>query len=132
MREVTLPSGATLKVTPSAFAVSKALYQAVLSELKGVPVSASTDHPALFKDLMCTGFSSPAIEACLSECFKKCTYNCGKGDMRIDADTFEPVENRDDYIMVCFEVAKENVFPFLKSLYAEFQRVMKTFESTPK
>jgi hypothetical protein len=120
MKEFKLPSGATLKITPSSFSEAKALYQAVLEELRDLSVDSKTDMAALYKDFFCVGFSSKKIEACLWECFKRCTYNSGKGDLKIDQDTFEPIATRDDYWTVCMEVAKENIHPFLKSLYAEY------------
>jgi len=116
MREVQLPSGATLKITPADFAVAKALFQAVSSELRTVRGNGIDD---ILKDIFCVGVSSSRIESCLWECFKKCMYNGGAGDLKITADTFEPVERRVDYITVCMEVAKENITPFVKSLYAE-------------
>lgn len=131
MKEVKLPSGAILKITPSPFKEAKALYQALLKEARGVAFSTKTDMAALYKELFCAGFSSPEIEKCLWECFKRCTYDSGKGDLRINDETFEPVEARDDYMVVCMEVAKVNVLPFVKSLYAEFQRALSMTESTP-
>ncbi len=131
MRKVTLASGAILTVNASTFAVSKALYQAMLRELKGIQVIGSVEKAQLYKDLFCTGFSSPEIESCLAECFKRCTYNANGVELKIDNDTFEPVERRDDYMAVCMEVAKENVLPFVNSLYAEFVKVMGMTETTP-
>lgn len=129
MREVKLPSGATLKVNPSPFGTSKALYQAVLKEFRSVAFSSKTDMAELFKSLFCIGFSSPEIEACLWECFKRCTYNGGAGDLKIDQDTFEAVERRDDYMVVCSEVAKDNIGPFVKSLFAGYKTFMAMTES---
>lgn len=131
MREVKLPSGATLKVQPSPFAISKALYQALLRELKAVSLKADTDMAMVYKDLFCAGFTSPEVERWLWECFKRCTYNRNGADLKIDESTFEPVECRDDFITICVEVTKENVFPFVKSLYAEFQRIIETKKDTP-
>lgn len=132
MREVKLPSGATLKIQVSPFAISKALYQALLRELKDLPVNTGMEMASIFKDLFCIGFASPAIEACLWECFKRCTYNGGNGDLKIDDQTFEPVERRDDYMKVCVEVARENVIPFAKSLYAEYVSAQAMAENIPK
>lgn len=123
LREVKLPSGATLKLNPSPFAISKALYQAMLKELKDITISDIKDAD-LMKSFFCVGFSSIEIEALIWECFKRCTYNAGNGDLRIDIDTFEPVERRQDYLAVCAEVAKENIDPFARSLYAEYKRYM--------
>lgn len=129
MREIKMPSGATLKVAPSPFAISKALYQALLKEAKGIVISSKTEIPALYKDLFCTALSSPEIEKCLWECMKYCLYDGGKGDLKIGEETFEPIEARDDFMSVCMEVAKENVLPFGKSLYAEYQRILATMPS---
>lgn len=131
MKEVKLPSGAVLKMTPSPFAVSKALYQQLLREAKGLQISSKMEIGSLYKELFCIGLSSEAVEKCLWECFKRCTYNAGNGDLKIDESTFEPVERRDDYLMVCMEVAKENVLPFGKSLYAEYQRILAMIENVP-
>lgn len=131
LREIKLPSGATLKVQPSPFAISKALYQALLKEAKEVPFDTKMEMATLWKNLFCIAFSSPTIEACLQECFKRCTFNGGAGDIKIDENTFEPVERRDDYMKVCVEVAKENVLPFVKSLYAEYQHISAILETTP-
>lgn len=119
-REVKLPSGAVLKVQPAPFAQSKTLYQAILSEMRDVTLSTKLEFSTILKDLFCVGFSSPLIDAALKPCMERCLYN----GMKIAEDTFEPVTARDDYMVVCSEVAKENVFPFVKSLYAEFQRYL--------
>ncbi len=132
MKEVKLPSGAVLKIGNTPFATSKALYQAILKEAKGVAVSSKTELSSLYKDLFCIGFSSPEIEACLWECFKRCTYNAGNGDFRIDESTFEPVAARQDYVAVCVEVAKESVYPFGKDLFAKWSTILATTENAPK
>lgn len=131
MKEVNLPSGAILKITPSPFSIAKALFQALLKEIRDVEVSSKSDIASLYKDLFCIGFSAPEVEKCLWECLKRCTYNSGSGDLRIDEQTFEPLERRDDYLMVCMEVGKENLLPFMKSLYAEFQRTIETMQPNP-
>ncbi len=128
MREVTLPSGATLKIQVSPFTDSKALYQALLTELKAVHISAAVDMAALYKDLFCTGFSSPLIERCLWKCFERCTVE----GLKIDKDTFEAIERRDDYMTVCLEVTKDNVGPFAKSLFAGYSEFLTMTEGTQK
>ncbi len=128
-----MPSGAVLKIQASPFGIAKALYQSLLKELKSLPLTSNTEFATVYKDLFCAGFSSDDIEAKLWKCFERCTYNAGAGDLKIDADTFEAVERRQDYIKVCMEVAKENTFPFVKSLYAEFEAFMaETTPSSPK
>ena len=120
MREVRLPSGALLIVNSAPFADSKALYQALLSETKNVSFSAKSDMGEMLKNFFCAGFSSPLVDRALSRCMERCTVEGSK----IDGDTFEAVERRQDYTIVCAEVAKENVGPFLKSLFADFKKGM--------
>lgn len=121
-KEVTLPSGNKLVIGVPPFAVSKALFQAVCEEAKGVKVEDAAQVENIIKDLMCVGLSSKKIEACLSKCFERVLYN----GLKMDENTFEPVENRADYLQVCYEVAKENILPFTKSLYAEFSHILAT------
>ena len=110
-----LPSGAVLKVTMSDFATSKALYQIIAEELKDVKVNSSQGEQ-FGKDVFCVAISSKKIQAAVWECAKRATYN-GK---RIDADTFEPEEARQDYLAAMFEITRVNTVPFMKDLYAKF------------
>lgn len=121
IKEVKLPSGATLKIGLPPFEVSLALKEAVLEEGRTIAITSKTEMAEVYKDLFCIGFSSKKIKACLWECFKYCQYNNGQsGDLKIDKDTFEPLPAREDYMTVCMEVAKANIHPFVKSLYAEY------------
>ncbi len=120
LKEFPMPSGAVLKVQVGKFAESKALYQAFLEEVKGVQILSSSEIMNVFKDLACIGFSSKKIEAALEACMKSCLYN----DLKIDKNTFENLENREDYMSVCVEVAKENIAPFMKSLFANYKRFL--------
>lgn len=126
-KEITLPSGAVLKLNPAPFEQAKNLYQAILEELKPVSISTSSDVAEVLKNLMCYGFSSKKVEQCLWECMKRCQYNNGKiQDLKVDKDIFNNVEVREDYVPICIEVVKENVGPFVKSLYAEFSKNLGT------
>lgn len=125
MKEVNLPSGAVLKLQVAPFADAKALYQAVLEEVKNVK-KVDVDWASIFIELSCVGFSSKKIESALEQCFKRCLYD----DKKIDKDTFEPVDSRQDYVVVCLAVAKENIMPFMKGLYAEFQQFLAMTEKS--
>lgn len=116
-REVLLPSGSKLEITPAPFKDAKRLYQAVATELLRINIDPEADITHLIKNVICISVASPAIEAALEPCLRRCTYN---GPKITDA-TFETVQAREDYIDVCFEVAKENVGPFTKSLFAQFK-----------
>lgn len=121
MKEVTLPSGATLKITLAPFTQSRDLYQAFLEELKGLKIDPTEEVDASFiKDLGCVALTSKKVETALWTCMQRATYN----DLKITLDTFEPEASRDDYFTVCLEVAKVNIQPFTKSLYAQYGHVL--------
>jgi hypothetical protein len=130
MIEVSLPSGAVLKIGLAPFDDSKNLYQAILEELKGVQISSTREAGDVLKDLACVGLSSKKIESCLWACLKRCTYNDGKGDFIISKETFEPVKAREDYFTVCLAVAKENINPFMKNLFVEYQKILAVLTTT--
>lgn len=117
---IKLPSGAELKITLSDFDVAQELFDAFLEELKSVKLDPLAEVDVnLYKDLFCVGFSSKKIKKCLQECFKRASYN----GMKIDKDTFQPEEARQDYLTVCIEVAKANIMPFMKSLSAQYSEL---------
>lgn len=129
MKEVTLPSGAKLSIYPAPFAAAKGLFQAIMRELRIIQIDENTDFKFLLKDLFTQGFASEELEKNIWQCLQKCLYN----GVRPDADTFEPVEVRQDYLTVCVEVVRENVTPFLKSLlshYEEFLNLEKTIQKS--
>lgn len=131
-KEVKLPSGAVLKLASAPFATSKALYQALLKEMKAVNIGSKGELGDTMKNIMCAGFSSPEVERCLEACMGHCLYDDGKGRCaKIDKDTFEPLAAREDYTSVCIEVAQENVSPFGKSLFALYCQMLASAESTP-
>lgn len=134
-REVKLPSGAVLKVQAAPFAEAKTLFQAIMAEARGVSIGEQQDMGNLLKTVLMTAFCSPAIELALAICLARCVYNKGRpgaGDLKIDKDTFEDHEAREDYVLVCMEVAEENISPFLKSLYVVWSRGLATIERARK
>ncbi len=125
---IELPSGAKLDVKLAPFADSKFLLNALLEEVKGVSIAAETQIDVnLFKDLFCAGFSSPKVDAALKTCMARCLYNGRK----IDADTFEAEDARQDYMLACFEIAQANIAPFTKGLYAKYSTLLETLKSLP-
>ncbi len=114
MKEITLPSGAILKIQPAPFAEAKNLYQSILEEMAKIRYEAPIFSFNFFKEVMCVLFSSKKVELFLEKCLKRCLYN----EFKIDQTTFEKQETWQDYIEVCHEVAKENIDPFMESLCA--------------
>ncbi len=123
---INLPSGAKLLLVAAPFADAKDLYQAMLREVKGMKLDPREEIDVnFFKDIFCAGFSSKEIEQCLWKCFTRCLIDNSK----ITTDTFEPVDKRDDYFMVCFEIAKVNIMPFTKSLYAQYAHIFQQLKA---
>lgn len=126
MKSVTLPSGSKLDISVSEFKVSKALYQAICEEAKGVQINSAAEVANLSKDLVCTLLSSKKVESALDECMKRVVYN----NRKVDQDTWEPVEAREDYFQACYEVAKENIEPFLKPLMQKYSPIVEKLKSS--
>lgn len=124
MKEVTLPSGASLSIGEVSFAEAKGLYQALLREANLIQYKGAQELPELFKQILCVGFSSVAVEHALWQCLPRCLYN----GLKIDNRTFEPVSAREDYLTVCVEVMSEVCGPFGKSLFAELKRLSQIVE----
>ncbi len=126
MKEVTLPSGAILRVDPAPFGSAKKLWQCTLEELKKSKVDAETNLDVnFFKDIFCVSFSSKEMDAAISDCSKRCLYN----NLKISDELFEKPEAREDFISVQFEVWAENVAPFMKGLSAKFATMFERVRS---
>lgn len=125
-----LPSGAELKVTLAPFDDAKVLSQCFLKEMRGVKIDGAMEIDYNFvKDIICTALYSPEIEVALWQCMKRATYN----GLKIDKETFEPEEARQDYVEVCKEVALKNVAPFTKNLSVGLSQVMELVtQNSPK
>ena len=109
MKELTLTSGKKLEINDAPFAEAQELFEAVLEELRGIPMDGSAEMDANFyKDIFCTGFYSKKIKAALWKCMNRCLYD----GVKVVPATFEPVEARADYLSVCYEVMAENLSHF--------------------
>jgi hypothetical protein len=121
----TMPSGAELEIALAPFQDAKTLCKKVARELKTIKMDGKEEifddkmniNPMLIKDALLTVIDSEEIEEAISVCMKRCTY---KG-VRIDKDSFDSEESRGDYFQVCYEVAKENLLPFMKGLFAQLE-----------
>lgn len=112
MRDLDLPSGRKLHIQEADFQTSRALFEACMEEVKALKVDPEAEVDVNFlKDIFCTAVSSKKIMKCLWDCFKTVTIN----DVRVSNDSFEPVDARQDYYLVCWEVTHDNVLPFMKS-----------------
>lgn len=125
---IKLPSGAKLEITIAPFKDARALYQALLEEVKSLKMDPEAEVDVnLWKDLFCAALSSKKIEAALDVCMARALYN----GVRISDETFEKVEAREDYIDACYEVAKANIQPFTKSLYVKYSHILGKLKVSP-
>lgn len=122
MDEIELPSGAVLKIGDIPMKAANELKKAVMREVKNIPLQSTKQVIDLYKDYLCTLFSSDDIEKCLWVCMKRCLYN----EFKIEESTFEPVAARDDFTKVQFEVAMAVLRPFGPALLAVLQQMLAT------
>ncbi len=66
------------------------------------------------------GFSSKKIKSAIWECMPRVLID----KMKVNEDTFEPVEMRGDYYITCFHVAEVNVVPFTKNLTSQLKELI--------
>lgn len=124
MKEITLASGALLKIGEISFDEANNLKKAVMRELKGISIISTRQLLDLYKDYLCTALASEDVEKCLWECMKRCTYDRGSGDLKIDKDSFRPLDSRIDFTQIQMEVAMDCLTPFGKALFATLQRML--------
>lgn len=115
-----LPSGAELKVSVSPFSIGRELQRVIAEEALGLKITANGQVEDMIKNMFFAGIASRKIEAAIWECMKRATYN----GLHITMETFEPVGARGDYYSVCAEVARENLAPFTKDLFALFSQLV--------
>lgn len=117
MQEYKLPSGAKLRITLAPFKEGKELYQAILKEFKSLKVSEKDQIDVnMFKDIFCTLLSSNEIESAILKCAERCLYDNSK----INDETFEDENARQDYIETLYLIAEANIRPFVKALFAKY------------
>lgn len=133
MKEVELPSGAVLKLGTIPFDEANNLKKAVMREIKGIAIKNSKETMDLYKDYLCAAFASEEVEKALWECMKRCIYNSGSGDLKIDKDSFQSAKSREDYTTIQTEVGIEALTPFGKSLWQLLLRMLAFTEgATPQ
>lgn len=121
---VKLESGVMLEMTMLSFEEGLELFQAVSKELINlkldlgdIDLSSLSESDAgdakefinTIKNAVLSMIVSNDIKSCIKNAFKRCLYN----NIKIDESTFEDVESRGDYFIVCWEVLKFNITPFL-------------------
>jgi len=119
---IELKSGRVLAIGLAPFSVANKLLKTIARELASVSfdmdlgnVDLASIKPRDINTLKNAAFQllqSDAVEAALSECMKRCTYE----EQKITPATFETEDARADYLPVAWEVMKANLTPFFKNL----------------
>lgn len=126
MKEVVLQSGSVLRIGDIPFDTANNLKKAVMRQIQGIPIQSSKQLIDLYKDYLCAAFASNEVETCLWECMKRCTYNNGSGNLKIEKTSFESQVGREDFTEIQIEVGQESLLPFSKPLFAALQRMLAT------
>jgi len=122
-----LSSGAVLEFDLAPFLEAEELFQVFTGELKPIKLEKDTHVVTMYKDAIFTLMSSKNFRAAIWVCLKRALYN----GQRVTEKTFEPQSAREDYLACLYEVAKENLAPFTKDLYARFGHIFQEGISEP-
>lgn len=134
--KITLKSGAILEIQLSPFAEAMRLFKTIANELKAVDIHLDgltidkikgTDINGL-KNGILQLLGSDALEAAVRTCQARCLYNGEK----INGQTFEKPEARQDYLPVAWEVVKFNMAPFFAGLDLSSLTSARPTSSAPK
>lgn len=122
-QKITLPSGAELEITMLPFQEGRNLYKAVCRALKAVHVDFNTDIKDLnaLKDGFIEITTNKEVEDAVLQALKRCTYN---NERILTWDFFDPLDKRQDYFEVCWEVVKFNLYPFASRLFAKLSALL--------
>ncbi|MDR3244661.1 MAG: hypothetical protein LBT79_07935 [Elusimicrobiota bacterium] len=120
--KVVLPSGAQLEMSLASFQEGEALFSSVAECLKSTKIDMKQDVGNIeeninsLKDGLLSCLTSKKVKDCILVCLKRCIYN---GQKISDWSFFDNINLRVDYLNVCWEVARFNLYPFTKNLFAK-------------
>lgn len=122
MRKVTLKSGKEVELGRAPFKEARALFSAFAEEMRGLKFDPGAEMDIDFiKNLLCTGVYSKKVDDALWPCMIKSNYM----GVKIVQGTFDQEGAVEDFLEISYLVAWENVSPFLKNLYAQYESVLK-------
>lgn len=126
--EFKAPSGAKVVINPADFEAAMELKSCIMHELSKADVKVELSSLTTESDLtdivklFATIDSSKAVQNAVFDCLVRCTHNGEK----ITRQTFDDVNNRQDYYDIVFNCIKENLTPFVKSLRLWFSTIMQS------
>lgn len=119
-KDYTLSSGARLHVTVAPFADANALVKALAKCAKGLPLGEDPLKAGVgvLKEMLIEAVVSPEVEAALSQCFSRCSYNDRKIDKTLMDDPAVGEQARQDYFEICWKVVEANCSPFFVKTFS--------------
>lgn len=122
MRKHKLLSGKELRIQPARFRQSKHLFDMIAQEIKSLRFDPKAEFDINFvKDTALGLVASEKVEQAIIACMENCLYE----NQKVNVELFEDNEARQDYLEICFEIAKENALPFTKNLSSKFEPILK-------
>lgn len=133
MKEITVPSGATVKIGLASFGEAMALKSIIAKELAASPLKIDLNSLTMESDIDLSAIAStilmvdanPAVHAALFSCLARSTYSGEK----ITQNTFEPEAARGDYYPIVISALEVNLLPFFVGLRSRFSEVMERLQA---
>ncbi len=126
--DFTLPSGATMIVSESAYADAIGLLKALMKTMKGVPLAAdvmSLDVSVL-KDALIEAGTSPEVDTALFKCAERAVYENVKVTHGLFDDPKLKDQARGDYFLILWHVIEVNCGPFFGKTFSLLRERLKT------
>lgn len=126
--EIQTKSGAAVVINSAPFEDALALNNLVAPYLTVIQTFADGNANIRMDDLskiMVEAATNVQIQRQVMQCLKRCTY---KGQA-ISAATFEDSQARADYYEVVAGCIKENVTPFVESLFSQFSALLEAYQT---
>lgn len=135
MDDITLPSGAKLKITVAPFGDAHALLKAILKAVKGLNLSPEslgvdmsleglrTAPPSFLSQIIEKVLSiatSDEVEQALFKCCERSVYQGVRVTREIFDDPKIGTQAREDYYQIAFKVIEANCKPFFKGAFSGF------------
>lgn len=128
--DLTVKSGAKVVINTAPFEDALALNNAIGQLLPSIDIKMDAelniDVASMAKVMVVVGTQAP-VQTLVMKCLARCTYN----GQAITPSTFEPVTAREDYYECAIACVKENIGPFVNSLFSQFSGLLEAMPKNP-
>jgi hypothetical protein len=122
----TLKSGVEIDVTQAPYRDAMALHKALLSSIKGLPISDDILKMdiSILKDAIVSAAISQEVEDALFKCGERATY----ANIRITQDLFDDTKvgtkAREDFYEIAWRIIEVNCGPFFKGAFSRLKAAL--------